>query len=324
MTVHALPALRCLFAALLAWPFIGVQAAYPEKPVRFVVGLAPGGASDFAARTIAARLSASIGQQVVVDNRAGAGGSIAAGIVARSAPDGYTMLLGSRSNFVMDALINKNLGYDPRRDLAAVTLATSQSMVLVVHPSVAARTVAELIALAKTQPGKLTYASGGTGTGTHLAGELFARLAGISIVHVPYKGGSQSMVDLIAGQINLIFQSLPTAAPHIRANRIRALAVTTARRSALLPELPTVAESGLAGYEADNWYGIAVAAKTSRDAVRLLNREIVAVLNHAEVRQALLQQGLEPAPCSADAFASHIQADFDKWGKIVADIGLAQ
>ena len=225
--------------------------------------------------------------------------------------------------FVMDALINKNLGYDPRRDFAAVTLATSQSMVLVVHPAVPAKSVAELIALAKAQPGKLSYGSGGSGTGTHLAGELFARLAGINIVHVPYKGGSQSMVDLIAGQINLIFQSLPTAAPHIKANRIRALAVTTARRSVLLPELPTVAESGLAGYEADNWYGIAVAARTPPAIVQKLNAEIVAALNNAEVKQALLGQGLEPAPSSAEAFASHMRADFGKWEKIVAELGLA-
>jgi tripartite-type tricarboxylate transporter receptor subunit TctC len=317
-------ALRCMFSALAALAALAAHAAYPEKPIRFVVGLAPGGGTDFTARTIAARLSASLGQQVVVDNRAGAGGGIAANIVARSAPDGYTLLLGSRSNFVIDALINKNLGYDPRRDLAAVTLATSQSMVLIVHPAVPARNVAEMIALAKAQPGKLTYASGGTGTGTHLAGELFARLAGINIVHVPYKGGSQSMIDLIAGQIHFIFQSLPTAAPHIRANRVRALAVTTARRSALLPDLPTVAEAGLAGYEADNWYGIAVAAKTPRAVIRKLNSEITAVLNLAEVKQALLNQGLEPAPGTAEAFAAHIQSDFDKWGRLVAEIGLNQ
>jgi len=311
--------LAALAAATASTP---AAAAYPDKPIRFVVGLAPGGGVDFTARTIATRLSGALGQPVVVDNRAGAGGSIAANIVARSAADGYTMLLGSRSNFVIDALINKNLGYDPRRDLAAVTLATSQSMVLVVHPAVPAKSVAELIALAKSQPGRLTYASGGSGTGTHLAGELFARLAGINILHVPYKGGSQSMVDLIAGQINLIFQSLPTATPHIKAGRIRALAVTTARRAVLLPELPTVAESGLAGYEADNWYGIAVAAKTPPALVQKLNGGIVTVLNTPDVRQALLAQGLEPAPGTAAAFTAHINTDFEKWGKLVSDIGL--
>ena len=205
---------------------------------------------------------------------------------------------------------------------AAVTLATSQSMVLIVHPSVPAKSVAELIALAKAQPGKLSYASGGNGTGTHLAGELFARLAGIKMLHVPYKGGSQSMVDLIAGQINLIFQSLPTAAPHIKAGRIRALAVTTTRRAAMLPELPTIAESGLSGYEADNWYGIAVAAHTTPAVVQTLNREIVAVLRNPEVRQALIGQGLEPAPGTADAFAALMRADFARWGKLVTDIGL--
>ena len=313
---------RCALAALAALFACAACAAYPDKPIRFVVGLAPGGGVDFTARTIAAKLAGALGQQVVVDNRAGAGGSIAANIVARSAPDGYTMLLGSRSNFVIDALITKNLGYDPRRDLTAVTLATSQSMVLVVHPSVPAKNVAELIALAKAQPGKRTDPSGGTGTGTHLAGEMFARLAGINIVHVPYKGGSQSMIDLISGQINFIFQSLPTAAPHIKGGRIRALAVTTARRSALLPELATVAESGLAGFEADNWYGIAVAAKTPRALVQKLNAEIVSVLNNAEVKQALLNQGLEPAPGTPEAFTAHIKNDFDKWGKLVADIGL--
>jgi len=321
--MRAISAWHCTYATLKALTALAAHATYPEKPLRFVVGLAPGGGVDFTARTLAARLAVSMGQAVVVDNRAGAGGSIAAGIVARSAADGYTLLLGSRSNFVMDALLNKNLGYDPRRDLAPVTLATSQSMVLIVHPSVPAKSVAELIALAKAQPGKLSYASGGNGTGTHLAGELFARLAGIQMLHVPYKGGSQSMVDLIAGQINLIFQSLPTASPHIKAGRIRALAVTTTRRAAMLPELPTIAESGLSGYEADNWYGIAVAAHTAPAVVQTLNREIVALLKNPDVRQALLAQGLEPAPGTADAFAALIRADFARWGKLVNDIGLA-
>ena len=321
--MRAISAWHCTYATLTALTALAAHATYPEKPLRFVVGLAPGGGVDFTARTLAARLAVSMGQAVVVDNRAGAGGSIAAGIVARSAADGYTLLLGSRSNFVMDALLNKNLGYDPRRDLAPVTLATSQSMVLIVHPSVPAKSVAELIALAKAQPGKLSYASGGNGTGTHLAGELFARLAGIQMLHVPYKGGSQSMVDLIAGQINLIFQSLPTASPHIKAGRIRALAVTTTRRAAMLPELPTIAESGLSGYEADNWYGIAVAAHTAPAVVQTLNREIVALLKNPDVRQALLAQGLEPAPGTADAFAALMRADFARWGKLVNDIGLA-
>lgn len=312
---------RCL-AVLYGVAACTAGAAYPDKPIRFVAGLAAGGGVDFTARTIAARLSATLGQQVVVDNRPGAGGSIAANIVARSAPDGYTLLLGSRSNFVIDPLINPNVGYDPRRDLAPVTMATSQSMVLVVHPAVPAKNVAELVALARSQPGKLTYASGGTGTGTHLAGELFSKMAGVSLVHVPYKGGSQSMIDLIAGQIQLIFQSLPAALPHVKANRIRALAVTTTRRAALLPELPTVAESGLPGFEADNWYGIAVAAKTPRPLVQTLNREIVAALNHAEVRPALTNQGLDPAPTTPDAFAAHISGELARWGKLAAEIGL--
>ncbi len=315
--------LLCLSLAALAGLTTGAAAAaYPDKPIRFVVGLAPGGGVDFTARTLAARLAAAFGQQVVVDNRPGAGGSIAAAIVARSAADGYTMLLGSRSNFVIDPLINPNVGYDPRRDLAPVSMATSQSMVLVVHPSVAAKNIAELIALAKAQPGKLAYASGGTGTGTHLAGELFAKMAGVSLVHVPYKGGSQSMIDLIAGQIQLIFQSLPAALPHIKANRIRALAVTTTKRAVLLPELPTVAESGLPGFEADNWYGIAVAAKTPRPLVQTLNREIVAALNHTEVRPALVNQGLDPAPTTPEAFAAHINGELARWGKLAIDIGL--
>jgi len=319
---------------LLAWTAMTVLSAgfapeiwaaardYPDKPIRFLVGLAPGGGVDFTARMISAKLSAALGQQVIVDNRAGAGGSIAASLAAKSAPDGYTMLMGSRSNIVVNALITKDLGYDPLRDLAPITLATSQSMVLVVNPSVPANTVQELMTLAKSQPGKLSFGSGGIGTGTHLAGALFSNMAKVSMVHVPYKGGAQSMVDLVAGQIQLIFQSLPTAMSLIKAGKIRALAVTTIKRSAILPGLPTIAESGVLGYDANNWYGIAVAARTPHLIVHRLNAEIVRVLSVPDVKQALFNQGLEVAAGTPEAFRAYIKSEHDKWKEVVKDAGI--
>jgi tripartite-type tricarboxylate transporter receptor subunit TctC len=295
---------------------------YPNRPIRFVVANSPGGGLDITARTVSPRLNSALGQQIVIDNRPGAAGSLAAEITAKSAPDGYTVLMGSIGNLAVNVSLYKGLDYHPLKDLAPITFAVSGSNVLVVNPTVPAKTVQELIALARAQPGRLTYGSSGSGNAGHLAGELFKSMAKIDMVHVPYKGGAPAMIDLIAGQIQLIFSSPPTAVPQVKAGKIRALAVTTARRSAILPELPTIAESGLPGFEADNWYGVAVAARTPRAIVDRLNAEFVRVLSMPEVKEVLLKQGLEAAPGTPDAFGAYMKSEYVKWAKVIAEAGL--
>jgi tripartite-type tricarboxylate transporter receptor subunit TctC len=315
---------RFLVVTLLACATLaGAQTGgYPTRPIRFVVANSPGGGLDITARTVSPRLINALGQQVIIDNRPGAAGSLAAEITAKSASDGYTVLMGSIGNLAVNVNLYKGLDYDPLKDLAPVTFAVSGSNVLVVNPAVAAKTVRELIAFGRAQPGKLTYGSSGSGNAGHLAGELFKSMAGVEMVHVPYKGGAPAMIDLIAGQIQLIFSSPPTAVPQVKAGKIKALAVTTARRSAVLPELPTIAESGLPGYDADNWYGIAVAAKTPRAIIDRLNAEFGRILSLPDVKETLLKQGLEAAPGTTEAFGAYMQSEYAKWAKVIADAGL--
>jgi tripartite-type tricarboxylate transporter receptor subunit TctC len=296
-------------------------AAYPTKPVRLLVGSAAGGGLDVTARTVSPKLSNALGQQIVVDNRPGAAGSLAAGITAKAAPDGYTLLLGAIGNLAVNPSIYKDLDYHPLKNLAPVTFAVSSSNVLVVHPSVSAKTVRELIDLARSEPGKLTYGSSGSGNAGHLGGELFKSMAKVDIVHVPYKGGAPAMIDLIAGQIQMVFSSAPTAVPQIKAGKIRALAVTTLKRSALLPELPTIAEAGLPGYDADNWYGFVVAAGTPRPIIRRLNAELVRILTMPEIKDALFKQGLETVPGTPEEFGDYMKSEFTKWAKVLAAAG---
>lgn len=295
---------------------------YPSRPIRFVVANSPGGGLDITARTVSPRLSSALGQQIVIDNRPGAAGSLAAEITAKSAPDGYTLLMGAIGNLAVNVSLYKGLDYDPLKDLAPITFAVSGSNVLVVNLTVPAKTVQELIAVARAQPGKLTYGSSGSGNAGHLAGELFKSMAKVDMVHVPYKGGAPAMIDLIAGQIQLIFSSPPTAVPQVKAGKIRALAVTTAKRSAILPELPTIAESGLPGFEADNWYGIVAAARTPRAIIGRLNAEFVRILSKPEVREVLLRQGLEVAPGTPEAFGAYMKSEYVKWARVIADAGL--
>jgi tripartite-type tricarboxylate transporter receptor subunit TctC len=295
---------------------------YPSRPIRFVVANSPGGGLDITARTVSPRLSSALGQQIVIDNRPGAAGSLAAEITAKSAPDGYTLLMGAIGNLAVNVSLYKGLDYHPLKDLAPITFAVSGSNVLVVNLTVPAKTVRELIAVARAQPGRLTYGSSGSGNAGHLAGELFKSMAKVEMVHVPYKGGAPAMIDLIAGQIQLIFSSPPTAVPQVKAGKIRALAVTTAKRSAVLPELPTIAESGLPGFEADNWYGIVAAARTPRAIVGRLNAEFVRILNVPEVREVLLRQGLEAAPGTPEAFGAYMKSEYVKWARVIADAGL--
>lgn len=314
----SLPSMIVLAMAASALP----AQDYPSRPIRFVVANSPGGGLDVTARTISPRLSSALGQQIVIDNRPGAAGSLAAEITAKSAPDGYTLLMGSIGNLAVNVSLYKGLDYDPLKDLAPVTFAVSGSNVLVVNLTVPAKTTQELIALARAQPGKLTYGSSGSGNAGHLAGELFKSMAKVDMVHVPYKGGAPAMIDLIAGEIQLIFASPPTAVPQVKAGKIRALAVTTTKRSATLPELPTIAESGLPGFEADNWYGIAVAARTPRAIVGRLNGELVRILSTPEVKEVLLRQGLEVAPGTPEAFGAYMKSEYMKWARVIAEARL--
>jgi len=296
--------------------------SYPTRPIRFIAANSPGGGLDITARAIAPKLTAALGQQVIVDNRAGAAGSVAAELVAKSQPDGYTIMVGSIGGLAVNTHLYKNLGYNPLRDHAAITWATSGSNVLVVHPTVQAKSVKELIALAKAQPGKLTYGSSGAGNAGHLAGELFNGMAGVSMVHIPYKGGAPAMLDLLAGRIQLIFSSAPTAVPQVKNGKIRGLAVTTARRSVVLPDLPTVAEAGVPGFEADNWYGVVTVAKTPPAIIKRLNAELVKALHMPDVKQLLLTQGLEVRTSTPQEFAAYIRSEYEKWAKVIKAAGI--
>ena len=315
-------AITSMCCALVATATALAQEAFPSKPVRFIAANSAGGGLDIVARAISPRLAAAFGQQVIVDNRPGAAGSIAAEITAHSPPDGYTIMIASLGGLAVNTHLYKGLSYDPLRDLAPVTWATSQSNVLVVHPSLPVKTVQELIALARAEPGRLSYGSSGAGNAGHLAGELFKTMAKVDMVHVPYKGGAPAMVDLIAGQVQLIFASAPTAVPQIKAGKIRALAVTTLKRSAVLPDLPTMAESGLPGFESDNWYGIVTAMGTPRPVIDKLNAELVRALQSPDTRQVLFIQGLEVKTSTPEEFGAYMKSEYVKWAKVIRDAGL--
>ena len=295
---------------------------YPTRPIRFIAANAPGGGLDIVARQIGPKMAAALGQQVIVDNRAGAAGSIASDIVAKSAPDGYTIMVASVGGLAVNTNLYRGLTYHPLRDLAPISWATSGSNVLVVHPSVPVKSVQELIAYAKARPDKLSYGSSGAGNAGHLAGELFKGMAGIRMVHIPYKGGAPAMISLLAGEVQVVFSSAPTAVPQVKAGKIRGLAVTTARRSVILPELPTVAEAGLPGFEADNWYGVVTTMKTPRPIIERLHAEIVRALHLPEVKQTLLTQGLEVRTSTPEEFGSYMRLEFDKWAKVIKDAGI--
>jgi tripartite-type tricarboxylate transporter receptor subunit TctC len=316
-------------AALLVLlaPAISIEAAaqtdnWPSRPIRFIAANSAGGGLDILARTIQPRLAAAFGQQIIVDNRAGAAGSLAAEIVAKAPPDGYTLMTASVGGLAVNVSLYKGLGYHPLRDLAPITWATSSSNVLVVHPSVPAKSVKELIALAKAKPNGLAYGSSGAGNAGHLAGELFSGMAGVRMVHVPYKGGAPAMIDLIAGQVQLVFSSAPTAVPQVKAGKVRGLAVTTAKRSVILPDLPTISEAALPGFEADNWYAIVTTMKTPRPLIQRLNAEFVRALNAPEVQQTLLTQGLEVKTSTPEELGAYMKSEFEKWAKVIKDAGI--
>ncbi len=303
-----------LFAAAAA-----AQGGFPNRPITMVVGFAPGGGTDTAARIIAKAATESFGQSVIVDNRAGAGGNIAHELVARSAPDGHTILLGSVGPLTVAPHMIKNLPYDPLKDLVPVTMAVTFANVLVVHDGVPVRTLADYLKLANATPGGMTYGSSGIGGAGHLSGELFRMLSKANIVHVPYKGGGPAMQDLLGKQISSIFATPISAGPHIKAGKLRAIAVTSLQRTSFMPDVPTVAESGYAGFEATNWYAYVLPAKTPNDIVERWHRELVKILNDAPVRDALLAQGMEPSPTSREALAAYIKREYDTWGRVVRD-----
>jgi len=314
---------RIAAALFVAIAFSGGAAAqaWPEKPVRFVVGFTPGGPSDILARALGQKLSEIWTQQMVIENRPGAGGNIAAELVAKSAGDGYTWLLGNNSILATNQSLYARLGYDPVKDFAPVALVAIQPNILVVNPDVPAHSVKELIALARAKPGELNYASSGSGAAAHLAGELFKAMTGVQMVHVPYKGAQPALTDVIAGQAQLMFATSASVIPYIKAGRLRALAVTTAQRSASVPDLPTVSEAGVPGFEAITWHGVVVPAATPQPLVVRLNADIVKVLHMRDLRERLESLGAEVAPGTPRDFAEYIAREIPKWAKVVKDSG---
>jgi tripartite-type tricarboxylate transporter receptor subunit TctC len=322
MTVKSAVAGLVAIALSLGLAIAGAEAQqYPTKSIRLVVPFTPGGTTDILARTVGQKLSESWGQQVVIDNRPGAGGNIGTEIVAKAPPDGYTLLMGTISTHAINASLYKKLAFDPVKDFAPLTRIGRLPNILVVHPSLPVKSVKELIALAKSKPGDLSFASSGSGTSLHLSGELFKMMAGIEMVHVPYKGSSPALTDLLGGQVKVMFDNLPTALPHVKAGKLRALAVTAAKRSPTLPEVPTVAESGLPEFDVSSWFAMFAPAKTPPEIVAKLNGEIVKILNSADVKEKLAQHGVEPAPTSPEELAAFAKAETEKWGKVVKATG---
>ena len=314
--------LLLLFCAL-ACTAANAQEKYPSKTLRIVVPFAPGGSTDIFARLVAERLAAGLGQPVMVENRAGASGNIGAEAAARSAPDGHTLLMATTGVMAINGFLFNNLGYDAARDLEPVIFIASISNVLAVPSELPAKNVAELVALAKKEPGKLTFASSGAGSSTHLTAELFKSMARIDVVHVPFKGSGQALIDVVAGRVSMIFDNMPSALPHIKGGKLRALGVTGAKRSGALPEVPTIAEAGaelgLRGYESLSWSGLAVPAGTPRDIVQRLNRETALILLAPEMKQKLAEQGADAVGGAPEAFAAHINAERGKWGRLVRE-----
>ncbi|HEY7658824.1 MAG TPA: tripartite tricarboxylate transporter substrate binding protein [Burkholderiales bacterium] len=313
------PALAFLVAASLAAP--ALAQPYPSKTVRLIAPFAPGGATDVLARIVAQKLGERWGQSVIVDNRPGAGGNIGAELAARSAPDGYTLVVAGAPHAINMTLYRK-LTYDLAKDLAGLNRIATYSSALVVHPALPVKSVKDLIELARKRPGELNFGSAGPGSPNRLAIELFMTMAGVKMVHIPYKGGSGQMVsELVAGQVQLASMGLPPSISYIKAGRLRAIAVTGATRSPLMPEVPTVSEAGLPGYEVTSWYGVFAPAAVPKNLVTRLNGDIAAVLGTADMKQRLEKLGAEPAPQSPEAFAGFVQAEISKWAKVVRESG---
>lgn len=299
---------------------VAMTESYPTKPIRLMVPFAPGGANDVVARIVAVKLSVSLGQPVVVDNRGGAGGTIGADIVAKAPPDGHTLLIASMG-LAVNAVLYPQLPYDTLKDLAPVTLVGEQPNIVVVHPSVSAKSMPELLALARAKPGQISYGSGGVGSTSHLVTLLFLQMAHIDMQHIPYKGLGPAMTDLLGGQVQLLISNVSTALPHVKAGRLRLLAVTTGKRFAMFPDTPTVIESGVANYASSGWYGMLVTGGTPQPILAKLHRETTAILNSAAIREQFGNQGLEPVPTSPEAFGKMLRAEIAKWAKVIKASG---
>jgi tripartite-type tricarboxylate transporter receptor subunit TctC len=295
--------------------------AYPAKPVRLIVPYPPGGGTDIFARTLGAKLGEAFGQQIVIENRPGAGGVIGAEVAAKAAPDGYTLLIGQASNFAINQHLMSRLPYDPVKDFAPVSLIAGSPNLLVVHPSLPVRTVKDLVALARARPGSINYASAGNGSPGHLAAEYFKKVAKIDMTHVPYKGAAPALMDVIAGHASLYLTSPIAAQPHVRSGRLRQVAVTSAQRFPPLPDVPTIAESGYPQIDVTSWWGLLVPAGVSKEIIARLHAETVKALNTAEMRERLAGQGANVMTNTPEQFAAYIKSEIAKWGRIVTESG---
>jgi tripartite-type tricarboxylate transporter receptor subunit TctC len=310
------------FLAIASWQMqCAAQSSYPQKPIRIISPFAAGGGNDAFLRTLAPKLTENLKQQIIIDTRAGANGIVGTELAARAAPDGYTLIL-IPSNHTVNASLHKKLPYDVIKDFTPISLAGSSPLVVVVHPSLPAKNIQALIAFAKARPGQVTYGSAGLGSSGHLAGALFESMTGVVTTHVPYKGMSIAVTDLIGGQVSLAFGTSLSVIPHVRSGRLRALATTGVERSPALPEIPTVAESGVRGYEAGLWYGLVGPARMPADIVRRLNAEMVAVLALPEIRERLTGQGVDARSTTPDEFARLLVTDLERWAAVLKRAGI--
>ncbi len=308
--------------AIIAPASSGFGETYPSRPVRMIVPFPPGGSTDIMARVVAQKLTEKLGQQVIVDNRGGAGGTIGMNLAAKAAPDGYTLMMSTSITHTVGVSLYRKLPYNVLTDFAPITLAASVPLLLVVNPSVPAKSVKDLIALARAKPGQLNYASPGNGTSGHLAAEMFKSMAGVDVVHVPYKGGGPAIADLIGGQVQMLILSAVATLPHVKTGKLRALALTSLTRSPDLPHIPTVSESGLPGYEVVLWYGLSAPAKTPTAVVTRLNQEVVRIMQSPEMRERLASEGGQPVGNTPQQFQEIIKADVAKWAKVVKEAGV--
>lgn len=307
-------------AVVASLPQSAFAQAYPNKPIKFVVGFAPGGATDVVGRLMARKIGDALGQPIIIENRAGGSSNIGAEAVVRAAPDGYTFYVAAITSAINVSLFPK-LPFDFAKDFEPVALFASVPNILVVHPSVQARTLKELIELARAQPGKLSYASSGSGTSIHLCGELFKMLAKVDLVHIPYKGSGPAMVDMVGGQVQVMFDNMPSALPHVKAGKLRALAVTSAQRSLSAPDVPTMGEAGLAGFDVQSWFGLVAPKGTPKDIIARLNTESVKALGTTDIKERFMDLGAVPGPMSSEAFGDFIRSEITRWSEVVKASG---
>lgn len=315
------PATRLLLATLLSLTALDAAAQYPAKPIHIVVPSAPGDGSDLTARLISDQLSQALGQPVIVENKLGAGGVVGTEYAARQPADGYTLIMANAGSHSINAALYSKLSYDPAKDFTPVALVSVSPNMLTVNPSLPVKSVGEFIAYAKANPGVINYASGGNGSSAHLSAELFKTMSGIKMNHIPYKGSTPALTDLIGGQVQVMIGNLPPMLPHVKGGKLRALAVTTTKRYPGLPDVPTVAESGLAGFETVAWFGLFAPAGTPKEIVARLNREVNTIIARPDVREKLLAMGMEPSPGTPEEYGARQASDIAKWKKVVAESG---